>query len=39
MFYFKLKEDIKDFIAMFEVNYRDYTAFRKMIITIDNRAE
>jgi hypothetical protein len=39
MFYFKFKEDIKDSIAIFKVNYRDYTALRKIAITIDNRAE
>jgi hypothetical protein len=39
MFYFKLKEDIKNSIAVSEVNHRDYTALRKVAITIDNRAE
>jgi hypothetical protein len=39
MFYFKLKKDIKDSIAISKINYRNYTALRKVAITIDNRAE
>jgi hypothetical protein len=39
MFYSKLKEEIKDGIALAGVNQRDYNSLRRAAIIIDNRAE
>jgi len=39
MFYSKLKEEIKDGIVLAGVNQRDYNSLRRVVITIDNRAE
>jgi hypothetical protein len=39
MFYSKLKEEIKDSLALAGVNQRDYNSLRRAAITIDNRAE
>jgi len=39
MFYSKLKEEIKDGIALAGVNQRDYNSLRGAAIIIDNRAE